>query len=487
MYASQGPLCCRCLDISPTGMSLVSPQAVKPRQRVRIESSFKGQRLVLEAVVIRRSRSREGHVLGLRFEGLDPRARVQLGEVLRSMQVQAALAMQSCAFVERLPVLQLPEPEPEPRTEKSPVMERAPAPMVAVPPPAVTGRTLAMPIVGGGQEQPWMGEPQPRAATPVLDGARAPVMASPRPRIAKTSGTQELPVMASPRPRIATPSPRSPGPRRVGLEVGWTEDELVTTHYRPPEPSASLVDAYELDGDGDVDVIEAPDAADCTEVETTAGTITVTEARVPDWEPGAPVALAELVDTDAGSRTVPPSDDALPELDLDHDLEHLPPPPPPAGLDRTMLTPRPALASFATTSPADDDDDANAWLGPARTGKTMVVHVQDLIAAYAPLVEPELDLPEPTAPMTAPTTMPRLSDELQAALDRLRRRDCAGPVTVPPEGAEAPAPRPTTGSRRRRPGATQAYATTRRDDTQVKALYHAALPNQGETKRGDGS
>lgn len=467
MYASQGPLCCRCLDISPTGMSLVSPQAVKPRQRVRIESSFKGQRLVLEAVVIRRSRSREGHVLGLRFEGLDPRARVQLAELLRSMQVQAALAMQSCAIVQRLPVLQLPEPEPEPRTEKAPVMERAPAPMVAVPPPAVTGRTIAMPIVGGTQQHPWMGEPQPRPATPVMDGARAPVMASPRPRIATPS-----------------PSPRSPGPgpRRVGLEEGWTEDELVTTHYRPSEPAASLVEAYELDGDGDVDVIEAPDAADCTEVETTAGTINVTEARVPDWEPGAPVALAELVDTDAGSRTVPPSDDALPELDLD--LDPLPPPPP--VLDRTMLTPRPALASFATTSPADDDH-ANAWLGPARTGKTMVVHVQDLIAAYAPLVEPELDLPEPTAPMTAPTTIPRLSDELQAALDRLRRREPGGPVTAPAEGAEAPAPRPTTGSRRRRPGATQAYATTRRDDTQVKALYHAALPNPGETKRGDGS
>ena len=30
-----------------------------------------------------------------------------------------------------------------------------------------------------------------------------------------------------------------------------------------------------------------------------ADTTTVTEARVPDWEPGAPVAMAELVDTDA--------------------------------------------------------------------------------------------------------------------------------------------------------------------------------------------
>ena len=405
VHTTQGPVCCRCLDISPTGMSVVSPRAVRSRQRVRIESSFKGQRLVLEAVVIRRTRTRGGHVLGVRFEGLEPRVRAQLADVLRSMQVQAALALQSVAFLERLPVLQLPEPEAEPRTERSPVTDGAPAPVAAAlpmaaapsPGPAQTGATLL----------PW----------------DSTIIVPPSPNVALRAA------------RNAAASEPSGGSRHVGLEEGWTEEELVTSHYRPAEPS----------------------------------------------------------DPEAGARTSPRDDDALAELDLDD-------PPRPAKLDRTMLTPQPsALASFASSSVEDD----RAWLGPARTGKTMVVHVQDLIAAYAPPIEPELDLPEPTAPITAPATMPRLSDELQAALDRLRRREDEGrgntvkaespapaeaALKAEANGAGDPAPRPSKGThRRRRPSTTQVYATTGRDDTQVRALYHAALANLGDTERGDGS
>lgn len=455
MHTTPGPVCCRCLDISPSGMSVVSPRAVRSRQRVRIESSFKGQRLVLEAVVIRCTRTRSGHVLGVRFEGLEPRVRAQLADVLRSMQVQAALAMQSVAFLERLPVLQLPEPEAEPRTERSPVTDGAPAPApmavapIAEPPiaapsspgPAQTGATLL-----------------PYAVPPSAD--EEPDAAAPSPGPAQT-GVTLLPwdstIIVPPSPNVALRAARnaaasepSGGSRHVGLEEGWTEEELVTSHYRPAEPS----------------------------------------------------------DPEVGARTSPRVDDALAELDLDD-------PPRPAKLDRTLLTPQPsALASFASSSVEDD----RAWLGPARTGKTMVVHVQDLIAAYAPPIEPELDLPEPTAPITAPATMPRLSDELQAALDRLRRREDAGrgspaksestvkaenpenpenaertvkaerPENAEASGAGEPAPRPSKGThRRRRPSTTQVYATTGRDDTQVRALYHAALANLGDTERGDGS
>lgn len=254
-------------------------------------------------------------------------------------------------------------------------------------------------------------------------------------------------------PASQLPSARWPGSGRpVGLDEGWTEEELVTTHYRPAsedsqpiavrrepppgDPPASLVDAFELEA------AEAPDAADRTEVEAAVGAFTVAEAPLPEWEVGAPVALAELVDTDAGLQPAPAV-----ELELELPV-------------------------------------------PVRTGKTMVMHVKDLIAAYAPpVVEPELDLelPEDTAPTTAPTTAPRLSDELQAALDRLRRReDASKPVEGPGDGEAAPRAA-TSGRRRRRPGATDVHAAPGRDDTQVRALYHAALANLGDPDRGDGS
>jgi hypothetical protein len=595
VHASHGVVRCRCLDISPSGMSLVSPRAIKPKQRVRVETSFKGHRLVFEAVIVRRTRTREGHVLGVRFEGTTPAVRDRLSEVLRSMQVQAALAMQACAIVDRLPVLQIPEPEPEPRTEKTaavvPVMGPAKAraeapikggtqelPMVGAPrsseapakggtqelpvmgPPRSSeapakggtqelpmmgseGRTQVLPGVaraevpakGGTQELPAMEMPRPRVATPRPD-AVPPTM--PRPRVAtpSPSAAPSRPEGPPPRPRVATPNPgpgapprprvaaaslsaaptrarRAPvevevperldrtmitppsqlpsarwarGERPVGLEQGWTEEELVTTHYRPSsedsrplsvreppagEPKASLVDAFEGDG------VEATDAADRTEVEAAVGAFTVAEAPLPDWGAGAPMALGELVDMDAGSRSVPAV-----ELELD-----LPVPP---VLDQTMLGPRPpAIASLETASPATMATEADDELGPVRTGKTMVMHVKDLIAAYAPpLVEPELelDLPEETRPTTAPPIAPRLSDELQAALDRLRRRDGASkPAEAPPDGEAAP--RSDDSAPRRRRVSTDAYATPGRDDTQVRALYHAALVNLGDSDRGDGS
>ena len=382
VHAPQGAVRCRCLDISPSGMSLVCPQVIKPKQRVRIETSFKGHRLVFEAVVVRRNRTREGHVLGVRFEATTPAVRDRLSEVLRSMQVQAALAMQACAIVDRLPVLQIPEPEPA----------RAEAP-----------------AKGGTQELPVMAMPRPQVEAPEwLDS------------------TMLTPPSQLPSARWAR------GERPVGLEEGWTEEELVTAHYRPSsddsqplsvrretppgEPPASLVDAFELEGDG----VEAPEAADRTEIEAAVGSFTVVEAPLPDWEAGI-------------------------------------------------------------VTEADDG------LGPVRTGKTMVMHVKDLIAAYAPPLEPELDLdlPEETGPTTAPTTAPRLSDELQAALDRLRRReDASKPAEAPPDEA---APRSGNSARRRRRVSTDVYATPGRDDTQVKALYHAALANLGDTDRGDGS
>ena len=62
------------------------------------------------------------------------------------------------------------------------------------------------------------------------------------------------------------------------------------------------------------------------------------------------------------------------------------------------------------------------------------------------------------------------------------------PENAEASGAGEPAPRPSKGThRRRRPSTTQVYATTGRDDTQVRALYHAALANLGDTERGDGS
>lgn len=294
---------------------------------------------------------------------------------------------------------------------------------------------------------------RPRVATPSAgDMPEMPAKAPPRPRVAMPSvgGPPQAPA----RPRAATPSTGGPpdGRRLVGLEEGWAEDELVTTHYRPSSEGSSSR-GLELD-----EAVEAPDAADRTAVEPTVGSITLPETPAYDWEVGAPVALAELVDTDAGSRPA--------ELELDD-------PPPPPRLDRTMLAPRPPEPSSSA-----------AWLGPVRTGKTMVVHVQDLVAAYAPPLEPELDLPEEPVTTAAPTAMPRLSDELQAALDRLRRRE----DERAPRAAEPP-PQPAASARRnsRSSDAADVRAVPRRDDMQVRALYHAALATLGDPERGDGS
>ena len=99
-------------------MSVLSRKSARARQRVRIESSFGGITLNLEAVVVRRKRSRQGYVLGLRFADLDPSTRQKLEEVVRTMQVQTALAQQACVFFERLP--QMEAPEAEPNTERVP-------------------------------------------------------------------------------------------------------------------------------------------------------------------------------------------------------------------------------------------------------------------------------------------------------------------------------------------------------------------------------
>lgn len=374
------------------------------------------------------------------------------------------------------PRVATPPPVPRPRvaTPASGATPPMPRPRVATPSPEGTSRAGSAP-------------PQPRAATPA-PGATRPM---PRPRVAVKVEEPERFDSTMLTPASQLPSVRwARGERPVGLEEGWTEEELVTTHYRPTsedsqpislrrepppraEPPASLVDAFEREGDA----IEVPDAADRTEVEAAVGAFTVAEAPLPEWEVGAPVALAEIVDTDAGLRPAPAV-----ELELD-----LPVPP----VDRTMLGPRPpAVGSLATSSPgtlATEADDS--WLEPVRTGKTMVVHVQDLIAACAPpVVEPELDLdlPEDTAPTTAPTTAPRLSDELQAALDRLRRREGSSKPAEGQEDGEAPVAA-ASGRRRRRPGATDVYAAPGRDDTQVRALYHAALATLGDPDRGDGS
>jgi hypothetical protein len=434
VHTPQGPTQCRCLDISPTGMSLVSPRPVKPGQRVHIEASFKGQRLVLDARVIRRNRSRDGHVLGVRFDGLGVPARQQLAEVLRSMQVQATLAMHSSSFVDRLPVLQLPEAEP---TERAPHVPRVPWPAPAAAP--------STPKPGGTQEVPAMASARPRVETP------------------KPGGTQEVPAMASARPRVETPERGGtllipPIPARIGLEDGWTEDELVTGHYRSSSERASRL------------VEPEPPA----ELEPVPAHHELANALVLD-------------DTESSSSALS-FDDAWALLELDDQ-----PPPPSRG--GTM----PALASFATTSPATVDDEASAGgLGPVRTGKTLVIHVQDLIAAYAPPLEPplELDLPEPTAPMTAPMPMPRLSDELQAALDRLRRRDDANANAIPrrPKASErdrapeGPSAEPSRSARRhRRRDTTQVYAPTRREDAQVEPVYHGARAKLAGPDRGNGT
>jgi len=557
VHTPQGPLQCRCRDISSRGMSVVSPRAIKPRQRVHIESSFRGQRLVFDAMVVRRNRSREGHVLGMRFEGLGEQARHQLAELLHSMQVQAALAMQSCAVADRLPMLQLPDPQ----TERSHLEAQAPlipalmaswpattpkpggtvevpamasaTPQVEAPQPGGTDEVPAMaparsrvatPKPGGTVEMPAMASVLPQAETPKPGGTdEVPTIAAPAPpaELSKPGGaevpaittprgtrrpgsTMMMPAIATPAPSVATPKPEgidrpqaiptpatpSPDPEPVrsklapkrggtlevphipahmGPEWGWTEDELVTSHYRPvsdasipllvkteppkpeppkPEPPASLVDALELGAET------------------------------------GPLELPSAASTMVGMRLL--------EIELDE---------PPPSLDRTMLTPpSPELASFATTSQVTSDDGESAgWLGPARTGKTMVIHVQDLIAAYAPTLEPELDLPEPTAPITEPMPMPRLSEELQAALDRLRRRDDANPrppqvKTAPPtkpsekdRGAKAGSEDPSKSARRhRRRSTTQVYAVSRREDVQVKALYHGAL-DLPDPERGEGS
>ena len=127
VHTPQGPVRCRCRDISSRGMSVVSSVSIKPRQRVQVESSFRGQLLVFDAMVVRRNRSREGHILGMRFEGLGEQARHQLAELLNTMQVQAALAMQSCAVADRLPMLQIPDPH----TERAPHVARVPSPAPA--------------------------------------------------------------------------------------------------------------------------------------------------------------------------------------------------------------------------------------------------------------------------------------------------------------------------------------------------------------------
>jgi hypothetical protein len=475
LHTPQGSLRCRCLDLSPTGMSMVSAQAIKARQWVRVESSFKGQRLVLDARVVRRTRTRDGHVLGMRFEGLSGAAKEQLEVVLRSMQVQATLAQQSCGLVDGLPTLQLPEPEPAPPTERSPHAEPAPwsAPTVVMPPVASArrprwGASMVAPspaAVGDVQAIPrWdatMVAPSPAA---VSDAQASPrwdaTMVAPSP--AAVSDAQASPrwdaTMVAPSPAPAAVA--LPAYPSLGLDDGWTEEELVTTHYRPAEgteppaepprhtPSpASAPAGRDVDVDGIVP--ELPDALDCTEV---AGPVDVTEAPLHDWEPGAPVALAELVDTDAGLRARSGETVVIHVQDL--------------------------------SAAPEADEAAVEWCVPVRTGETLAIHLEE--PSVAPLAIPiaddalDLDLPEPTAPVATPA-VPRLSDELQAALDRLRRREDGDPDEPPPRRA------PSVHRPQRPLGATDVRATARREDTQIRALYHAALVDLGEPDRGDGS
>lgn len=114
LYTPRGMLCCRCVDLGMRGMSVRSPLVVRPRERVRLDASFEGRRMVIDATVMRRQRSREGHVLALRFDGVGSQAHAWLEALLRVMQAQSVLAKHASALVAQLPRLEIPRPEPPP-------------------------------------------------------------------------------------------------------------------------------------------------------------------------------------------------------------------------------------------------------------------------------------------------------------------------------------------------------------------------------------
>jgi hypothetical protein len=247
----------------------------------------------------------------------------------------------------------------------------------------------------------------------------------------------QLPTLTLPEPRTERALPVETAPPsvgRLGLDEGWAEDELVTTHYRP-----------------------------------------ATERPAPRHEarpkPSPTPAMRPVRRPRASPVDGPGGADAAWEL-----LELDDPPPP---LDRTMLTPRAATPlSFASAAPPSAAP--AGWHGPARTGKTLVVHVHDFVQAYAPTLEPALDLPEPAASPTAPpVSVPRLSDELQAALDRLRRRD----------DGELEEPTTRRGPRRSRRAAspTEVHSATPLDDVPAAAPPRGASSKRTDPEHGDGS
>jgi PilZ domain len=404
VVTSEGPLRCRCLDISRAGISVVSPRAVRPRQRVRVESSFGDQHMVLDAVVMRRRRSREGHVLGLRFDAISFQAREQLDFVLRSMQVQAALAQQACAFFDHLPRLRIPS-EPEPQTERASHVARAPMPT------------------------------QVSVSTPVLETPVTPTLETP------VTPTLETPMLETPT------ASESPIAWPFGLDDGWTEEEIVTGHFRPfmGAPAQPIEEPVLAEPPVEPPVEELP----------------------ADMLPFPELSLDALPLSELSLDTLP-----LPELPLDAPWA-LPEPETlvddPPALDRTLVARAPFVMLEPPPAVTGDTLVGFAPLGPVRTGQTLVIHVKDLLAAFDPTYQRSSST-EPPSSTTAPMTMPRLSDELQAALDRMRRRG---------EPKAADATESPSGSHRRR----------RSEDASRSGRRKRAITDvyQTEHEPGDGS
>ncbi|MCX4248026.1 PilZ domain-containing protein [Paraliomyxa miuraensis] len=235
LQTPEGPVHCRCVDISAGGMSVISPRAARLRQRARIESHFGGQNLVFQAVVVRRHKSREGYTLGLQFEGLDPFSRAQLDALLRSMQVQATLAQQAAAFVDRLPQMELPA---EGQTSETLVVERIepvepPPPEHVEPPPP---QDVPEPVDPIEQALAIENVDPSRLVDPVTwleQHGRPPSTA------AWTDHTPE-PVSPATRPR-PSPGPAAPpsAPSFSGpADAGWDATMLAPASQAPWRPSA---------------------------------------------------------------------------------------------------------------------------------------------------------------------------------------------------------------------------------------------------------
>ncbi|MCH9685986.1 MAG: PilZ domain-containing protein, partial [Deltaproteobacteria bacterium] len=150
VYTDRGTLEGRCVDLSLGGIMVWSAGSTATHRLVALEAFFDGERVRLDAELVRGSVLDEGHALAFRFVDLDSATREQLQRIIRDRLARSSQPDHAAAFAAGAFEPEAPAPTASPivltavqsREDYDPAVHTVVAD--ALPTPVVSGQTHAI-------------------------------------------------------------------------------------------------------------------------------------------------------------------------------------------------------------------------------------------------------------------------------------------------------------------------------------------------------